>query len=121
MPKASIGEIPFFKELGSQSLLKNLLTRERVLPTFQAFREFIEKQAESDREKNIAFLVQKIIVNRVKQIRPDFDLRTRPKLQARLRYFKSHSFTKNYINEIPYGRDTSYTNWFNTIFGVKFS
>lgn len=121
MPKTLIGEIPFFKELGSKSLLKNLLTSERVLPTFQGFREFIEKYAESDREKVIAFLVQKIIVNRVKQIRPDFDLRTRPKLKARLLYFKSHSFTKNFINEIPFGRDTSYTKWFNTIFGVKFS
>ena len=121
MPKTLIGEIPFFKELGSKSLLKNLLTSERVLPTFQGFREFIEKYAESDREKVIAFLVQKIIVKRVKQIRPDFDLRTRPKLKARLLYFKSHSFTKNFINEIPFGRDTSYTKWFNTIFGVKFS
>jgi hypothetical protein len=121
MPKTLIGEIPFFKELGSQSLLKNLLTRERVLPTFQAFRKFIEKQAGSDKEKDIAFLVQKIIVKRVRQIRPDFDLRTRPKLNARMHYFSSHTFTKNFKNEIPFGRDTSYTKWFNTIFGVKFS
>jgi hypothetical protein len=119
MPKTLIGEIPFFKELGSKSLLKSLLTREKVLPTFEAFRKFIGKQAESERD--IAFLVQKIIVNRVRQIRPDFDLRTRPKLQARMRYFGSNSFTKNFINEIPFGRDTSYTKWFNTIFGVKFS
>ena len=122
MPKDLKGKINFIGHLDSKSLLKNLLTREKILPTFQAFREFIDKQGECDGvEKNIAFLVQKIIVNRIRQIKPDTELRTTPNLRARIKYFASPSFIKHFSNEIPFGRDTSYSVWFNEIFGVKFT
>ena len=72
MPIHLKGKIDFIGHLGSNSLLKNLLTREKILPTFQAFREFIDKQGECDGvEKNIAFLIQKIIVHRISNIRVD--------------------------------------------------
>ena len=122
MPKDFEDKIPFIGHLGSKSLLRNLLTREKILPTFRAFREFIDKQGECDGvEKNIAFLIQKIIVNRIRQIKPDTELRTTPNLRARIKYFASPSFIKNFSNEIPFGKDTSYSVWFNNIFGVKFT
>ena len=122
MPKDLTGTIPFIRHLDSKSLLINLLTREKILPTFQAFREFIDKQGECDGvEKNIAFLIQKIIVNRIRQIKPDTELRTAPRLRARIKYFTSLSFINNFSKEIPFGRDTSYSVWFNEIFGVKFT
>ena len=85
MPIHLKGKIDFIGHLDSKSLLKNLLSGQKILPTFQAFREFIDKQGECDGvEKNIAFLVQKIIVNRIRQIKPDTELRTKPKLRDRI-------------------------------------
>ena len=114
-------ELPFLNQMSEQSLLKTLLKNDKIKGTFTNFRNLINKSGNcGGEEKKIAFLIQKILLNKIKKIQPTHSI-TKPQLKARIDYFKSNLFLNNFVKSVPVGQDTSYSKWFNTIFGVTFA
>ena len=92
-------ELPFLNQMSDQSILKTLLKNDTIKGTFTNFRNLINESGNcGGNEKKIAFLIQKILLNKIKKIRPTHSI-SRPQLKTRLDYFKSNLFLNNF-NEL---------------------